>query len=183
MTDLLGFPNGPDAFTMTLDDTFTNLNLDYFWGTITGNYNPEPHTIFSENIHNTAIRYFHKILAYTLFGKEENVTSVSRDELFIMYCASQGRPVNVVTFMLENLDRISRETQSTILIGGLVTMIADAIGLRYLLNRIHAFEGIRPMHLNFCFNCGIIVNLGPAKFELLIYNKWSLTKHYLTMRK
>lgn len=39
------------------------------------------------------------------------------------------------------------------------------------------------MHLNFCFNCGIIANLGPIKFELLLITKWSLTLHYLTMRK
>lgn len=171
MANLLGFPNGPYAFTITLDDAFTNLDLDYFRGTITGNYHPEPHTMFSENIHNHAILYLHKILAHTLFGKEENITFVSRDELFIMYCASQGRPVNAATFMLVNLDKIVRGTQGIILIGGLVTMIADVIGLRYPLNRIHGFGGIRPMHLNFCFNRGIIANLGPVEFELLIDNQ------------
>ena len=88
MANLLGFPNGPDAFTITPDDAFTNLDLDYFWGTITRNYHPEPYIMFFENIHNLAIHYFHKILAHTLFGKEENITFISRDELFIMYCAS-----------------------------------------------------------------------------------------------
>lgn len=88
MDDLLGFPNGPYVVTMTPDDAFNNLDLDYFRGTITENYKPEPHIMFSENIYNPAIRYFHKILAHTLFGKEENITSVSRDKLFIMYYAS-----------------------------------------------------------------------------------------------
>jgi hypothetical protein len=36
---------------------------------------------------------------------------------------------------------------------------------------MHSFGGIFPMHLNFCFNCGIITNLGPAEFELLINNQ------------
>lgn len=171
MAELLGFPSGPDVYTIAHDDAFTDLVLDFFWGTITRNYHPKPHTMFSENIHNPAIRYFHKILAHTLFGKEENITAVSRDELFILYCASQGRPVNVASFMLANLDRISRETHCTIIIGGLVTMIADVLCLRYPLNRLHAFGGIHPMHLNFCFNWGIIANLGPAEFELLIGNE------------
>lgn len=127
--------------------------------------------MFSENIHNPTIRYFHKILAHTLFGKEENITVVYKDELFILYCASQGRPVNATSFMLENLAKIARETHDHITIGGLVTMIVDAIGLRYPLSRLHAFGGILPMHLHFCFNYGIIANLGPTEFELLIDNE------------
>lgn len=98
-----------------------------------------------------------------------------------MYCASQGRPANAATFILVNLNIIAQETQGTILIGGLVTMIADVIGLRYPLKHIHAFGSIRPMHLNFCFNYGIIANLGPAEFELLIDNqvvfKFTLPNH------
>lgn len=50
-------------------------------------------------------------------------------------------------------------------------MIADALGLRYPLNRLHAFGGTRPMHLNSRFNQGIIANLGPAEFEMLIDNE------------
>lgn len=146
MAELLGFPSGPDAYTIAPDDAFTDLDLNFFLGTITRNYHSKPHTMFSANIHNPVIRYFHKILAHTLFDKEENITSVSRYELFILHYASQGRLVNVVAFMLANLDKIARQTHSNIIIGGLVTMIADDLVLRYRLNRLHAFGGIRPMH-------------------------------------
>lgn len=90
MAELLGFPSGPDAYTITLDDAFTNLDLNFFWGTITGNYHPKPHNMFSANIHNPVIHNFHKILAHTLFGKEENITSVSRDKLFILHLPPKG---------------------------------------------------------------------------------------------
>lgn len=100
--------------------------------------------MFSENIHNPDICYIHKILAHTLFGMEENITYVSRDDLLIMYYASQYRPMNSANFMLVNLDTIARETQGTVLIGGLVTMIDDAIGLRYPFNCIHALEVFVP---------------------------------------
>lgn len=79
--------------------------------------------------------------------------------------------MNVSTFILANLAKTTQETHGPIIIGGLITMIDDAISLRYSLNRLHAFGGIRPMHLNFCFNRGIIANLGPTEFELLIDNE------------
>lgn len=73
--------------------------------------------------------------------------------------------------MLAKLDRIARETHGTIIIGGLVNMITDALGLRYPLNCLHDFGGIRPIHLDLCFNRGIIANLGTVEFELLIDNE------------
>lgn len=36
MTDLLGFPNGPDVFIMAQEDTFTARELDSFWSRISG---------------------------------------------------------------------------------------------------------------------------------------------------
>ena len=50
-------------------------------------------------------------------------------------------------------------------------MIADAIGLRYPLARTNPLGGIRPMHIEFCFNRGFLRNLGPNEFELLINNE------------
>lgn len=115
--------------------------------------------MYSENIHYPTIRYFHKIFAHTLLGKEANITSVSKDELFIMYSASQSRPVNVVTFMFANMDEISKATHGPIIIRGLVTMIANEIGLRYQLNMSEPLGRIRPIHIRFGFNCGFIRNL------------------------
>ena len=94
-SQLLGFPFGPDVISMTQENLLPVSELDYFWGSIAGINHPEPSDLYSECIHNPAIRYFHKIIAHTIFGKQQNVTSVSRDELFIMYCASQNRSVKV----------------------------------------------------------------------------------------
>lgn len=110
MAELLGSPNGPDVFIVTQEELLMNLELNYFWGSITENNHPETNGMHSGNIHNPAIRYFYKILAHTLFEKEENVTSLSKDELFIMYCASQACPVNAATFMIANFDRMAQAT-------------------------------------------------------------------------
>ena len=166
--NLLGFPSGPDVFTVAQEDILSNHELNYFWGSITGNNHPEPDDMHSDSIHNPAIRYFHKILAHTLFGKEQNISLVSRDELFILFCASQNRPVNAATFMLANFVRIIETAHTPILIGGLVTMIANAIGMRQPLLGLNPYGGIRPMNIRFCFNTHLIGNLGPLQFDLLI---------------
>lgn len=88
--NLLGFPKGIDAYTVTQEEILLEHELNYLWGNITDNDNPDPAEMCSESIHNPAIRYFHMILVHTLFGKEVHVTTMSCDELFIMYCASQN---------------------------------------------------------------------------------------------
>jgi hypothetical protein len=69
------------------------------------------------------------ILAHTIFAKLENDTSVSKEELFIIFCAYQGRPVNIATFMLANLDKLSKNLNRSINMGGFVTFLAKKIGL------------------------------------------------------
>lgn len=64
--DLLGLPNGVDAFTITKEELFEYQELDYFWSSISGN-NFELDTMVSEDIHNLSIRYFHKIITHYLF--------------------------------------------------------------------------------------------------------------------
>ncbi|MCI91914.1 hypothetical protein A2U01_0113209, partial [Trifolium medium] len=44
-----------------------------------------------------------------------------------MFCASQGRPVNIAPFILANFDRVIEKTNRRICIGGFVTLLARAI--------------------------------------------------------
>ncbi|KAI5403249.1 hypothetical protein KIW84_050722 [Lathyrus oleraceus] len=146
-TNLLGFPTSFDTFTVSQEELFEYRELEHFWGNLTGNDDPEEHEFHSGNIHNPAFPYFHKILTHTLFGKKPNSTTVSRDELFIIFCASQNRPVNGATFMLANLDHLIQDERAPIRIGGLITMIGNAIGLRQPMLDLSPFCGITIMIL------------------------------------
>lgn len=70
--------------------------------------------------------------------------------------------------MLANFERIIETEHAPILIGGLVTMISNAIGLRQPVLGLNPYGGIRPMNTAFCFNTNLVGNLGPHEFELLI---------------
>lgn len=129
MACLIGFPNGPDVHTEVLDDILMQYDLDNFWGSISRKANPEPDSIHTNLIHNPTIRHFQMVLAHTLFGKCENITIVSKEELIILFCVFQSRHINTVTFMLASLDIISQAVVKPILIRGLVTMIVVTIGL------------------------------------------------------
>jgi hypothetical protein len=170
-TNLLGFPTSFDTFTMNQEDLFEYRELEHFWGSLTGNDEPEEHEFLSGNIHNPTFRYFHKILAHTLFGKKSNITTVSRDEIFIIFCASQNRPVNGATYILASFDRLIQVDRAPIQIGGLITMIANAIGLRQPMLDSNPFCGIESMNIHFLFNTLFIRNLGPEEFELIINNQ------------
>src|SRR3954466_15418830 len=112
---MLELPHGLDAYTKVAEDSLAYWELERYWGKITGNDNPEENEFQSENIHNPTFRYFHKIIAHYIFGKPDNVTEVSREELFIMFCTSQIPP---------DFERITQDEVSPIRIGGFVTMIA-----------------------------------------------------------
>lgn len=90
MEELLGFPNGPYIFKIAQEDSSMTRELDYFWTKIYGETRTGPDSRHSAQIHNPAIRYFHMILDYTLFGKPESSTIVSRDELFILFYVFQS---------------------------------------------------------------------------------------------
>ena len=107
LAELLGFPSSIDAYMETQKDDYLNFELNHFWRDIAGQYPEDPDHLDATEIHNPAIRYFHHILAFSLFGKPINRLSVSRDELFIIYCAFQSRPVIGVSFMIANMFAIA----------------------------------------------------------------------------
>ena len=100
MANLLDLPDGPHVFHEVPEDLYMEGELNDFWSSITGRPYHDLYPMLSTDIHNPAIRYFHMILAHTLFGKPERVNYVSREELFIMFYVFQSRQVNAVTLCL-----------------------------------------------------------------------------------
>jgi hypothetical protein len=117
IAEFMNVPNSPDDVTKVQEDEFMDYELRNFWGSISGDPNSDPEDRFSTQIHNPAISYFHMILAHTIFGKPVNDTGATKEELFILFCVSQGRPVNLATFMLANFVKVVENTNRRICIG------------------------------------------------------------------
>ncbi|CAJ2668201.1 unnamed protein product [Trifolium pratense] len=176
IAEFMKVPNGLDVVIKTQEDEFMDYELCNFWGSISGEPNSDPADRNNLKIHNPAIRYFHMILAHTIFGKQENDTTVSKDELFIMFCAFQGRLVNLAPFVLANLQKLTETPNRRICIGGFVTFLARAIGLDDSLGQLIPYgtplsSGFRYLNINFCFNHDLIHNLGPTPYTLVINHK------------
>ena len=73
--------------------------------------------------------------------------------------------------MLANLDHLIQDERAPIRIGGLITMIGNAIGLRQSILDLSPFCGITTMSIPFLFNTLFIANLGSDEFELIINNQ------------
>ncbi|KAK2423477.1 hypothetical protein QL285_033928 [Trifolium repens] len=129
IADFLGVPHGPDAFTEVQDDSYMETKLEYYWVSIFGNPNATPEARFSTEIHNPTIRYFHMIIAHTFFGKQPNNTTVTKEELFLMFCISQSSPVNAAAFLLSNFTKIIENPTRRISIASFVTFLAKALDL------------------------------------------------------
>ncbi|GAU41112.1 hypothetical protein TSUD_398080 [Trifolium subterraneum] len=173
IAELMNVLNGHDAAVKT-EVEFMESELRNFWGSISGDPNTELEDRINPQIHNPAIRYFHMILSHTIFGKPQWDTAVSKEELFIMLCAFQGRLVNLATFILTNFNKIVERANHYICIGGFVTLLAKAMGLHNRLNKLKPFRtaltsGPRYLDLTFCFNSSLIDNLGPPPYQLKIH--------------
>ena len=81
---LMDFPVSADSVIEIPNDKYMDSQLDHFWGEIFDLRHESSIPRHSSEIHNPSIRYFHMILAFTLFGKPRNDTLVSKEELFII---------------------------------------------------------------------------------------------------
>ena len=80
------------------------------------------------HIHNTAIRYFHRILSNTIFARDSNYKLNSK-ELFFLHCAFTGQKINAAPFLLAHIHSICARGGKPFYFRGLVTSIT--IGLNY----------------------------------------------------
>ncbi|KAI5401002.1 hypothetical protein KIW84_065730 [Lathyrus oleraceus] len=106
MANIFSFPHGDEyACQAPLEREWEANALD-FWRLLTGKTTSDWEGLKATAIQNPTIRYLHRILAKTIFGRENNGNLNSRD-LFLIFCALSATKVNPTSFLLVHLQSIS----------------------------------------------------------------------------
>ena len=93
MANIFSFPHGDEyACQAPLEREWEANALD-FWRQLTGKTTYDWEGLKATAIQNPTIRYLHRILAITIFGRE-NTRNVNSRDLFFMYCALSMTKVN-----------------------------------------------------------------------------------------
>lgn len=156
---------------------FMQNELDKFWSDITGGGGPDPSIQLLNRIHNPALRYFQMILAQTFFGKSETDEHVSAEEIFMLFCTTQSRPVASRNFLIDNLNLTVRSSEGPIHVGEIVTHITYTLSLISKLSHLISCSGCTLIDLNHCLDCGLVrrVFFSLVHYKLMIDNE---TIHY-----
>ena len=125
----------------------------------------------SSHIHNPAIRYFQKVMAHTIFGRGESTRNVNSKELFFIDSVFQARRIHTTAFMLANMQATAKAAKGAIVIGGLITSLALALGLESELANLVPLEDGTPLNLHSCLHQNFVQVKGQTQFYLMIRNE------------
>lgn len=86
LTDLLSFLHGDDFACQHPLERYLESSALKFWQKLTGKTTTDWEGLKATAIQNPIIRYLHRILANTIFGRENTGNGNSKDR-FLIYCA------------------------------------------------------------------------------------------------
>jgi hypothetical protein len=121
-----------------------------FWANIACSTEFDPRTAKSSQIFNPVLRYVHKVMASSVFGRTETPGSVRLADLFVLYCMLHRIHFNTAAFLANHFHTVARST-ADIAVGGIITSIAYALGLH---EKIHELEPVQTT-----LTCGHTIDL------------------------
>lgn len=105
-----------------------NFNLDDVWRELTHTPLYKPSCSKSTHLRNPALRYLHRFMAHSIFGRGDSTGVVNRNELFMMWAMMTKTAVNTGFWICTHFSHVARSTSGKICVGGLISVIADHFG-------------------------------------------------------
>jgi hypothetical protein len=105
---------------------------------LTGSHVNDWAELLSIHIHNPCIRYFHHVLANTVFGRVNNNKVNAREMYFLHYTFTPNLRINVDSFLLNHIQSLlsRNENTSPFCIWGIVTAISQYLDLQDRLDEL-----------------------------------------------
>ncbi|KAI5440521.1 hypothetical protein KIW84_010124 [Lathyrus oleraceus] len=168
LADLFSFPHGNEsACQHPLESEWESSALD-FLQQITGKTTTDWEGLKATAIQNPAIWYLHRILASTIFGRE-NTGNINSRDLFLIFCALSETKVNPTPFLLAYFQSTSVRIGDLICVGGLITSITLAFNLGTKLATLEPLE--TPfVDFDYCRSMRLIKNKPDDKYFMMISN-------------
>jgi len=141
-----------------------------FWKKLMGTLATSADGNKSSRIHNLAIRYFHRVLAHTIFGRGDSTGVVNLRELYIIHCVFAHKQVNSAAFMLVHMFKMATSGNGPIAFGGLITSITYALGFSEHIVQLAPVQGNMLIDLSSCLAQKLVKREGDV-FCLMIRNE------------
>ncbi|KAK1383894.1 hypothetical protein POM88_021629 [Heracleum sosnowskyi] len=103
-----------------------------FWLEITGlpsNTKYVPRLAASSAILSYSLRYFARLMSFTMYGRDEGNNKIQKDELVLLYHFDEGLPVDWTNLLISRFLYQATRDRGALVMGGFVTRIAKRLGV------------------------------------------------------
>ena len=158
---IFGFPNvGLTWYTSDFSPTLA-------WRQLTDQYEYSPRSSKASHIRNHVLRYLHRVMALSLFGRGESTGVVSRVELLFLWAMANNVQVNSGAWFLKHLLHVAKSPTGKICVGGLLTAIAQHFGFSQQAYPHPPVPGSHLVDIATLQNMRICRHIGHGQFRLL----------------
>ncbi|KMS98576.1 hypothetical protein BVRB_4g092630 [Beta vulgaris subsp. vulgaris] len=149
--EILGLcPGGPRL-------TPQHWSADPVWQLLTGATTYDSKMSPANHIRHPALRYVQRLLANTVFGRQEG-SKARKDELFMIYQMLHALPIDTGAFFIKQMKELATTTtkKGAIVLGGLITPIALHLGHKERLLKEESIVGSDCIDIPACSLMGWI---------------------------
>lgn len=150
-------PDGWPEIAFGVWHSLTNVNVTS-WDALNATY-----------IHKPTIRYFHRVLGHTVFGRVNN-HKVTSKELFFLHCVFTPVAFNATPLLLANTQDNCMRGNTTFCFGGIITSISLGLNLE---DRLANLPSLSTEFLNtdYCRSSHLIKIRDDGRYHPVVWNK------------
>lgn len=171
---ILGFRHG-DGVHCCIPNGWSEIEFG-MWHSLTNVNVTSLDALNATYIHNPAIRYFHRVLGHTVFGRVNN-HKVNSKELFFLHCVFTPVAFNATPFLLAKIQATCMRGNTEFCFGGIITSIALGLNLGDRLANLPALP-TEFLNIDYCHSSHLIKIRDDGRYHPGVRNK---IVHYIIM--